>query len=174
MSFREMQESHELFGEHLVDFKYILFDVNRYSDEELFEIGNLMSSVFAIDKNEDAKVLIDKLKRTIRILKNSTPDQWVRYKRWLKRIFSNRFDDEQIKNEIIENSDIVEVDYMVMNLEVALDRWYDEGIEKGIQKGRIDEKVEIAKKLFRIGLPIAEIAEVTGLKEAEILSIPKQ
>lgn len=62
MSYRKMQEGYELFGEHLVDFRYILFDVNRYKDEELLKIGNMMAAVFAMDKDEEIKILISKLK----------------------------------------------------------------------------------------------------------------
>ena len=34
-SFRETLDSHEWFGDELLDFKYILIDINRYGDEQL-------------------------------------------------------------------------------------------------------------------------------------------
>lgn len=34
----------------VVDFNYILFDINRYKDEELLKAANLISAVFLMDK----------------------------------------------------------------------------------------------------------------------------
>jgi hypothetical protein len=41
----------ELFGEYVVDFKYILIDVNRYDERELWEVANLIGGVFLLDQN---------------------------------------------------------------------------------------------------------------------------
>jgi hypothetical protein len=41
----------ELFGEYVVDFKYILIDINRYSEKELWEEADLIGGVFLLDQN---------------------------------------------------------------------------------------------------------------------------
>lgn len=51
-SFREYLSGADLFGENIIDFKYILIDVNRYTEDELVNMGNLMSSVFLIDQKQ--------------------------------------------------------------------------------------------------------------------------
>jgi predicted transposase/invertase (TIGR01784 family) len=48
--------------------------------------------------------------------------------------------------------------------------WEAQGIEKGRQEGRQEEKLEVARNLIKINLSIEQIAEVTGL---EIKSIEK-
>ncbi|SHE96387.1 Putative transposase, YhgA-like [Desulforamulus putei DSM 12395] len=49
-SFREYQSGHERFPGRLLDFSYILFDVVRYSEEELLRAANVVSSVFYLDQ----------------------------------------------------------------------------------------------------------------------------
>jgi hypothetical protein len=45
-SFRETLEGYGRFGRGLLDFQYILLDVNRYTEQELFGKENLMSVSF--------------------------------------------------------------------------------------------------------------------------------
>jgi predicted transposase/invertase (TIGR01784 family) len=47
----------------------------------------------------------------------------------------------------------------------------DIGMEKGIEKGALNEKIEIAKNLKSMGLPIQDISKATGLSEEEIENI---
>ena len=50
----------------------------------------------------------------------------------------------------------------------------EEGIEKGIEKGREEERISVASKLFAQGLSIADIAEATGLTQAQIRKLAKK
>ena len=45
------------------------------------------------------------------------------------------------------------------NWDDALDVRYEEGLEEGLEKG----KLEIARKMKNSGMPFSEIAEYTGL-----------
>ena len=47
-------------------------------------------------------------------------------------------------------------------------KYYGAGVEKGLEEGRLDEKLGIARKLLAIGRPPAEVAEVTGLSLEEV------
>ncbi len=49
-SFKDIIGQNNLFPEYIPDFQYILIDVNRYDEEELLEVGNLMSLVFYIEQ----------------------------------------------------------------------------------------------------------------------------
>jgi predicted transposase YdaD len=46
-----------------------------------------------------------------------------------------------------------------------------EGLEKGLQEGRTNEKIEIARNMVKIGLPVETIASVTGLDIQTITSL---
>ena len=43
-----------------------------------------------------------------------------------------------------------------------------EGMEKGLEKGSEEGVTKVAKKLLGLNVPIADIAEATGLSRAEI------
>jgi len=157
-SFKEMQDGYELFGEHVVDFKYILFDINRYNDEELIKIGNLISSVFLLDKSGDAKKFIDRLRKIGDKLKSLDKDQFVLLKGWLELIVVSKLPEdkkEEFKN-IIKDINIGEGDNMVMNLEIALDEMLKE------------RAIEIARNAIEEGIPIKSIIKITGLSIEEI------
>jgi predicted transposase/invertase (TIGR01784 family) len=42
-----------------------------------------------------------------------------------------------------------------------------EGIEKGIEKG----KLEVARNMLKLGLPVETIAEASGLSRGEVLGL---
>ena len=45
------------------------------------------------------------------------------------------------------------------------------GKKEGLELGKKDEKIEIAKKLKKLKMPIEKISEITGLSEEEIIKI---
>lgn len=47
----------------------------------------------------------------------------------------------------------------------------EEGVEEGIEQGKIDSKLEIAKKLLKMGYSFNEIMNITDLSEKDIKSI---
>ena len=63
-SFRETLVRNEDFGEFVLDFKYILFDVRRYSDEILLNLANVIGAAFFVDKTKDKEELLVRLSTT--------------------------------------------------------------------------------------------------------------
>jgi len=57
------------------------------------------------------------------------------------------------------------------SLDTAKDEGMEEGIEIGKEIGKHEEKIEIARNLLALNLPIATICGATGLTEEEILLI---
>ncbi|TCW36726.1 putative transposase/invertase (TIGR01784 family) [Thermohydrogenium kirishiense] len=53
-------------------------------------------------------------------------------------------------------------------IEKGIKEGIEKGIEEGIKKGAKEEKIAIAKKLLKNGMPIDKIAEITELSEDEI------
>ncbi|MDR1139687.1 MAG: hypothetical protein LBJ80_01290 [Rickettsiales bacterium] len=51
---------------------------------------------------------------------------------------------------------------------ICLNQKFDEGVEVGIEKGKTEGKIEVAKNLLKAGAAINLIAESTGLTQAEI------
>jgi predicted transposase/invertase (TIGR01784 family) len=52
--------------------------------------------------------------------------------------------------------------------EEGLEQGVEQGREEGREEGRTEEKRVTARKLLAIGLPVEQIAQVTGLSLAEI------
>lgn len=64
--------------------------INRYSDEELYGMSNLVSAVFLLDQEMNEEELIRRLRKMIYILKRISPEQFTVFKQWLKKIVKPR------------------------------------------------------------------------------------
>ncbi|WP_425447702.1 Rpn family recombination-promoting nuclease/putative transposase, partial [Dethiothermospora halolimnae] len=183
-SFKEILNGYELFEDNILDFSYILFDVNRYEEEELYNLSNLVSSIFLLDQEIDQKELIRRLTKIKYILKRVSPEQFDVFKQWLKKIIKPRLDksNESDVDKVLDESNQREVDIMVHNLEKTLDNIKRQGIEQGIEqglkegmsKGRYEEKRQVAMKMIKEGLDIEIIMNITGLNRKEVLKLKRK
>jgi predicted transposase YdaD len=190
VSFKEVIKNSEKYNGHIVDFKSLLIDTVPMKDKTFLEQESVVSLVMYLDKSKDTKGLLRKLMAIEPIL-NLLDDQERRMLvKWLRDVLMEKFDREAIKKieEIIEETNPVEVRKMITNLERVIAREQEErylaGIEKGIEKGvkieRIqntkrlkDEKVKIALKLIKKRMSIDSIAEVTELNPDEVKKLFK-
>ncbi|WP_425449753.1 Rpn family recombination-promoting nuclease/putative transposase [Dethiothermospora halolimnae] len=175
-SFKEILNGYELFEDNILDFSYILFDINRYEEKELYNLSNLVSSIFLLDQEIDQKELIRRLTKMKYILKKISPEQFDVFKQWLKKIIKPRLDKDMEKDvdEVLDKSNQKEVDKMVHNLERTLDNIKKEGIKEGMEKGEKNKAIEIALKMLKEELDINMIVNITGLNEKEVLSLKKK
>ena len=60
-----------------------------------------------------------------------------------------------------------------IDLKIALDEKYDQGLEKGIEQGKSERNVEIAKKSIEKGLDDQTISTITGLTVEAIKQLRK-
>ena len=90
--FRETQAGYQEFGKYPLDFRYILFDVNRYDERELYNLANLIASIFILDqKHDDVKDLKNRLWNLVNTLKKMTPAEFDAVKTWLKACIQTPF-----------------------------------------------------------------------------------
>lgn len=170
-SFKEILSGYQLFDENILDFNYILFDINRYSNDELYNISNLVSAIFLLDQQMDQEEIIRRLRKMIYILKKISPEQFDVFKQWLKNIIKPRLEanlQEQV-DEIIEKSNQQEVDSMVSNLGKTLDNIIADNTKKGMKKQATNTAIEAIK----MGLSNEMITKLTGLKDEEIDDLRK-
>ncbi len=194
-SFKQTLVANELFGDFVLDFKYILFDVARYKEEELLQLGNLIGAVFYIEQKQQYDDIIERLKKLIGQLKNLSGEDFELFRIWLKNIITRSMPNEKAKEieKIIESNK--EVDSMVYNMEIAirdkmeemkkqglaeglaegLEEGIERGIERGIEKGKIEgeenAKIKIAKNLISMGIDMKQVSIATGLSEENIQSL---
>jgi hypothetical protein len=98
---------YELFGENIIDFEYILLDVNRYTKEELLKASNIISTVFLMEQSQDdVNNLVEVLKRVQSTLKDIEPQQYDLLVNWFVNIVARgmgKEDADKVKS-IIKDS----------------------------------------------------------------------
>jgi predicted transposase/invertase (TIGR01784 family) len=163
MSFKEYTSNHGVFGNNIIDFKYILFDLNRYNEEDILTTYKLLDFVFTLDMKHYSRSVSDSdeaLKKLIKLPHELTDAdikefiQWIKYARFGGNI------DENLLNEAITAFKKGEVETMSYAMGRAMER-ERESLRKG-------EKTEIAQRMLKKGKPIEEIIEFTDLTRKEI------
>ena len=184
IQFKEMIASYLQFGNHIVDFNYILLDVNRYDEQELYNIANLLSSIFVIDrKAKNQEELLVRLRQLMTGLQSLTYKQLQQFNVWLKNAIWPLVSPD-IQEKITKNLKDVkpeEAPTMISNLEICLieDRRQAvlegviKGKQEGRQEGRQEEKLSLARKLLLRGHSIVDIMELTDLSAEEVEKLAK-
>jgi predicted transposase/invertase (TIGR01784 family) len=162
------------FGEYVLNFRYILIDVNRYDKKTLLELANLIGSVFLLDQKVGKDEIILRLKELIAVLRKFSPDEFNLFRIWLKNIatagLSKKAKESVIK--VLEESSPEEVEKMIYNLTETLKEDLmlarEEGIEEGKAEGKMEGILKVAKNMLAENTPLDFIAKVTGLSIDEI------
>ena len=167
LSFKETLDSYHLFGEYLVDFRYFLFNVQEYTEEELLELSNLISVVFMLDRGEELEEIVDCFYRMISVIKELTPEEFKLLKSWSKSILARDLPQEgkeEIVN-ILDESRPEEVGKMISNVERVIKKSMEDAEKKGVEK--------VAKQMLEQGFDIDTIASCTDLSKEDIEKLKK-
>ena len=168
LTFKEMLAGYQEFAGHLLDFRYLLFDVNRYDEEGLIKAANLIASVFLLDQKMRPEDLAGRLKRLIGVLKRLTPDEFRHIATWLKNVIKPRMPEEfkEKIDRILDANNPWEVEQMIYNLELTLEEMQQQSLQKG--------KQEVARNLLLLNVDVETIVKSTGLSLEEINALKKQ
>jgi hypothetical protein len=160
-----------LFKEYVVNFKYHLIDVNRYSREELVAIGDLMAAVFLVDqKGAPVKTraylreLVEKFETVPAILKHLNRLEGSVFLQWIKGIITERLPKEEGKSQGIMEGLLkrlekeTEAGMFVSNFAVGFSAFMDQYDEDMRALRRTKEEKAQAEQSLRLA--------VTALKEA--------
>jgi len=168
LSFKEIVVANELFGDNILNFNYMLFDIARYSEEGLLKLGNLIGAVFYIDHKEQFNEVLMSLRKLADILKSISKEDFQIFKTWLKNIIVYALPKEQaeeLENVIDKSEEVEEMEYA---LGLSIYNKLKEAEQKGEQKGRLEGKLDVAKKLLAAGMPIEQVGMFTELSVEEI------
>ncbi|MBO8129871.1 MAG: Rpn family recombination-promoting nuclease/putative transposase [Peptococcaceae bacterium] len=184
INFKEILSGYRKFEKHILDFSYILFDVNRYSEEKLYRAANLISSVFVLDQRIQAGELIGRLRKLADGLKNLSRDEFRQFVIWLAHVLKARLPEplQEKVDKIIDEVNPWEVEIMITNLEIALKEMEQqallkgkkEGLKKGLEKGEKKKALEVAKKLLQAGMDDSFVIEISGLSKEELESVKEE
>ena len=180
VNFRQMLAGYQKFSSYLLDFKYILFDVNRYREEELYRAANVIASVFALDQKMSVGELTERLRRLAGVLQKMEPDEYRQVMIWLQNVLTPRIP-EKVQKEVslmLEQTNPGEVEKMIYNLQIALDEALQEAALEGWKEGKEEGKEEgvkkVARNLLLRGIDPDTIAGATGLTGEEIEALKKE
>ena len=146
-NFKETLSSYKKFEQHVLNFCYILFDINRYREEDLCRAANLISSIFVLDQKNNYPELVKRLHRLIGVFKKLSPEEFQQLIIWLKNVIKPKMPEklqEEIEN-ILDETNPMEVEKMVTNLEITLEEMQKEAETKG--------KLEIARIILKKDFP---------------------
>lgn len=136
---------------YLPGFKYYKIAENEFSKESLLKIQNLVARLFLIE-NSNVKELGEIIEDVIKVLKSEVNRELqLDFGLWLRGILKR-------KNFDVDINDLDEMEVKDMLL-TKLEKFEEEVLEKG----RKEEKLDIAKKALERGLKVDIIAEITGL-----------
>ncbi|OOM14657.1 Rpn family recombination-promoting nuclease/putative transposase [Clostridium saccharobutylicum] len=173
--FKNVINQSELFGNNIIDFEYILIDINKYEKEELMQLKNIVSAVFLLDQKVDVEEFISRVKDIAINFNSLTEKQKMMLRHWLRMTLN-----EEIKDKLGENiEDILiakkeEVEVMTSNISRTIKETFEQTREEAREEGREEGKVEMAIEMLKDGEPIAKIAKYSKLSENEILELKKK
>jgi predicted transposase/invertase (TIGR01784 family) len=179
-NFKEIQSAYQQFGDHLLDFRYVLFDVHRYNDPELLEDANVVASVFFLDKRITWPEAVARLGQLADIIGQFPDNDFRWFTKWVNYSFIPRLPKaiQEKVSSILLNATPQEVEKMVSNLGLALeDALRDaktEGERDGMLKGERQGMLKVARNMILRNMDVNAISDVTGLSLSEIEELKKQ
>ena len=170
LNFKETLDSHEEFGDLVVNFRYTLIPVRSYSEEELLEMANLIALVFRLDSVDSVEEILEAFFKFSSVITRLTPEEFTLFRAWAKKVLPENFP-EEMKKEIVsalEETRPGEVEKLISNVERAVKKSLEdaqrEGMEKGVEKGI----QTVARQMLVEGYDIDSILRCTGLSKEEI------
>ncbi|NLC68195.1 MAG: Rpn family recombination-promoting nuclease/putative transposase [Clostridiaceae bacterium] len=167
-TFRAILAANELFDDYMIDFKYILFDVARYTEEELLKLGNLIGAVFYIDQKPKFDEIIKRLRKLIDLLGKLSEEDLNLFRHWLKNVVTRSMAEENAREITKIIDETVEVDNMVYAVEIALRKKIKEVKLEGRLEGKLEGKLEVAKNMLAEGMDMEQISRITKIPVDEL------
>lgn len=193
LTFRELMDGESQFpGDGLLNFSYVLLDVQRYTADDLEKLANIVGAVLLLDKHThgnmaDIVTQLERLAPTIDALPENRRGMFVVWlEHTMRRLvkpsersrISNVIRDihkkgmspmiSHLANNIDEIIDRMEREAIKRGLEKGMEQGLEQGLEQGMHQGKIQAMETVALVLLRKGMDAALIAEATSLSVGDI------
>jgi predicted transposase/invertase (TIGR01784 family) len=164
-TFREYTADYELFGDNIIDFRYLLFDLKRTDEETILSTKKMLDIILLLDKRRlENKGSREELDTCIEKYASGLPDNDVgALLRWIKYVYCKGDVSPDEEKRFINLIKTGGGKAMRHALEIQRDELIDEATHK--------EDVKIAIRLKNKGMSVDDIAEATGLTVDEILQL---
>ena len=183
----ELIEQTPPLGAFGLDFQYFLIAENRYSQEALLKIRNIVSTLFLAESYYDVDVLEVEL---LNLFSSEADKEAVSlFLNWFKQLaFHGRIESEDYESlESIYRTEEEVKTMLVTALERERERFFQNGLREGEQKGKQEGllegkqeglregeqkgRIETAKAMLAKGMEMTLISEITNLPEAQLLEL---
>ncbi|MCR8629577.1 Rpn family recombination-promoting nuclease/putative transposase [Paenibacillus radicis (ex Xue et al. 2023)] len=172
-SFRKTVHGDELFGKSIVDFEYILLDVQRYRESDLLKLSNVIGAAFLLEQKADMDLLNQRLRSLVGAMEQMTEPQLQTFLTWLMHKLARKLP-LQVEDEVaFILSEIKQkgVEKVISNLDKTLDEIESNALRQGIEQGMTQGKADVVKAMLEKGFDIALICELSGWQPEAVAKI---
>jgi predicted transposase/invertase (TIGR01784 family) len=162
-SFKEYFKDYELFVPNVIDFVYIIIDINETDEDELLSLPTLVSLAMFADRKGDPARVLGRLDTVLKLSRKLSEDEQTQLRAWVFDVILQKFKNKTNKSTIMdvrkafERKEASEMTY-------AIERAIDE-IER---RSKHTGKKEVAKNLLSMQLSVDDIVKATGLTHKEV------
>ncbi len=161
----EFKELPEYIKQRVPVFKHDFFNIGEYEEtdfKKLTKLTAMMLKAFKYAFEGDIEIVLRTYLMAIEELKDEEPTETLIYygEIYLKYI--------ELTNRDIDEQDIIEQIERLDGKGAITMSILEKREERGIQKGKQEEKKEIARNLLKEGTEIALVVKATGLSKAEV------
>lgn len=157
--FRSLFNEDKRLEKYIPNFKYVLIDVNRYSDKELLRIANLISSVFFLNKTKDEEDALKRFERVVENVSKISREGQKAFIRWSDMMFGRN---EKVREYFEKN---IEKEDEKMGFAEFVPGMIEIWEGRGEARGRVEGKAETIKRILVKKLRIKPSSEVEMLIE---------
>ncbi|GBU21953.1 transposase [Fibrobacteres bacterium R8-0-B4] len=163
-TYREYTENYEVFGDNIIDFRYLLFDVKRTDEATILSTKKMLDTVFLLDKRRlENKTSTKEVEEFLeRYMPELPRNDALELLRWIKHIIYkgdlSPEEEEKFRNILKGGGN---------TMKHALEIWRDELVDET----KREEALKFANALKVRGMDVNEIAEITGLTVDEIIQL---
>lgn len=93
--FRQLLANEAMFGSELLNFEYLLIDVERYSEKELLLPSNTLSTVFMLDQTDDQEQLRIRLNKLMRTIQRLPEEGQQKFMTWMSHILRQQLPEHE-------------------------------------------------------------------------------
>ncbi len=147
VNFKEKITKYKLFGNKLLDFEYVLLDVNRYEKEVLLQKESISSAIFLLDQKVQYEEYMDRLVTIVKAFGKLTLEERLELKSWLANTLSEEIKDVALS---ILDADKEDVDKMTANITRTIEEIKEEAKLEGKLEGKLAAKLELARELLDV------------------------
>ena len=147
------------YKEYKIDIKYKVVDINTIKDMKLLEKQDYLANVMLLEKCETNEEKIEMLKRIDDEMKSKEEQEKILY--YFVNVYGRMLKSKD-KKRLCKSLERSEDKMTVFQQSMIEER------KAIIRKSRTEGRVEVARNLLKLKMPIEQIIEVTGLSKEEI------